>query len=152
MNRFPILAFFVAAAMTGTFHNAAPRAAAGRVAPATGAKPVAAARPAPQFVPRATGINPQRFNSNLPQTIGQPPVYVQRTYSPALQTSNPAFAALNAQRNGQMQQPISIDPATRQTELRTLAEMRQRRGVVTGEGNILDPATRQNEIQIGRAS
>jgi len=158
MNRFPILAFFVAAAMTGTFHNAAaqmmnatvqtasPRVAAGRGAPATGAKPVAAARPAPRFVPRATGINPQRFNSNLPQTIGQPPVYVQRTYSPALQTSHPAFAALNAQRNGQMQQPISIDPATRQTELRTLAEMRQRRGVVTREGNILDPATRQNEI------
>ena len=46
-----------------------------------------------------------------------------------------------------MQQPITVDPATRQTELRTLAAMRQRRGVVTREGNILDPATRQNEIR-----
>ena len=44
-----------------------------------------------------------------------------------------------------MQQPITVDPSTRQTELRTLAAMRQRRGVVTREGNILDPATRQNE-------
>ena len=45
-----------------------------------------------------------------------------------------------------MQQPITVDPATRQTELRTLAAMRQRRGIVTREGNIVDPATRQNEI------
>jgi hypothetical protein len=44
-----------------------------------------------------------------------------------------------------MQQPITVDPSTRQTELHTLAAMRQRRGVVTREGNILDPATRQNE-------
>jgi len=78
--------------------------------------------------------------------IAQPPVYLQRVYSPPLQASNPAFAALNAQRMGLAQQPITIDPATRQTELRTLAEMRQRRGFVTREGNILDPATRQNEI------
>ena len=45
-----------------------------------------------------------------------------------------------------MQQPIAVDPATRQTELRTLAAMHQRRGIVTREGNILDPATRQNEM------
>ena len=45
-----------------------------------------------------------------------------------------------------MQQPITVDPATRQTELRTLAAMRQRRGVVTREGNILDPATRETEM------
>jgi Putative peptidoglycan binding domain len=70
---------------------------------------------------------------------------VQRGYSPPVQTSNPTFAALNVPRNGAMQQPITVDPATRQTELRTLAAMRQRRGVVTREGNIVDPATRQNE-------
>ena len=46
-----------------------------------------------------------------------------------------------------MQQPISVDPATRQTELRTLAAMHQRRGIVTREGNILDPAPRENEIR-----
>ena len=47
-----------------------------------------------------------------------------------------------------MQQPITVDPATRQTELRTLAAMRQRRGIVTREGNVVDPATRQNEMHI----
>ena len=46
-----------------------------------------------------------------------------------------------------MQQPITVDPATRQTELRTLEAMRQRRGIITREGNIVDPATRQNEIR-----
>src|SRR5262249_16292183 len=49
------------------------------------------------------------------------------------------------QRPGSVQRPITLDPATRQTELRTLAAMRQRRGLVTRDGNILDPATRQNE-------
>jgi hypothetical protein len=91
---------------------------------------------APQGIPWPTGFNPQRFNPNLP-----------RTYAPSVQTSNPAFAALNMQPSGPGQQSIRVDPATRQTELRTLAAMRPRRGIVTREGNILDPATRQNEIR-----
>jgi hypothetical protein len=158
MNRFVFSAFFVAAALAGSFQiakgqmvnatvqTAAPRVGANRGAPATAAKPVATARVAPQVVPRPTGLNPQRFNANLPRTIAQPPANLQGTYSPPVRTSNPAFAALNVQRNGPVQQPISVDPATRQTELRTLAAMRQRRGVVTREGNILDPATNGNEI------
>jgi hypothetical protein len=97
------------------------------------------------MIPRPNGVNPQRFNSNLPRTIAQPPLNVQRGFSPPVQTSNPTFAALNVPRSGAMQQPITVDAATRQTELRTLAAMRQRRGVVTRDGNILDPATRQNE-------
>jgi hypothetical protein len=157
MNRFAFLAFFVAATVTGIFNNAAgqmmnatvqtasPRVAPSRSAPTTAAKPVAPVRVAPQVVPRTTGINPQRFNSNLPRTIAQPPVNLQRGFSTPVHTSNPTFAALNVPRSGAMQQPITVDPATRQTELRTLAAMRQRRGVVTREGNILDPATRQNQ-------
>jgi hypothetical protein len=42
---------------------------------------------------------------------------------------------------------IAVDPATRQTELRTPAAIHQRRGIVTRQGNILDPATRQTEMQ-----
>src|SRR6516165_874919 len=157
MNRFAFSAFFVAAAITGILNNAAgqmmnatvqttsPRVVAGRSGPTTAAKPAPAARPAPQVVPRPIGTNPQRFNPSPPRTIAQSPVNVQLSYLPPLQTSNPAFAALNVPRNGQIQQPIIVDPSTRQTELRTLAAMRQRRGVVTREGNILDPATRQNE-------
>ncbi len=159
MNRSAFSVLFVAAALAGNLHNAtaqtinstgqtaSPGVVARRSAPATAAKPVAITRVAPQGVPQPTGLNPQRFNANLPRTIAQPPANLQRTYAPPIQTSNPAFAALDVQRSGPGQQAISVDPATRQTELRTLAAMRQRRGVVTREGNILDPATRENEIR-----
>ena len=159
MNRSAFSALFVAAALAGNLHNAtgqminptvqtaSPRVVASRSAPATAAKPVATARVAPQGAPRPTGLNPQRFNANLPRTIAQPPANLQRTYAPPVQTSNFGVATLNAPRGGPVQQPITVDPATRQTELRTLAAMRQRRGVVTREGNILDPATRGNEIR-----
>jgi hypothetical protein len=83
----------------------------------------------------------------MPRTIAQPPAYLQRTYSPTLRSSNLGLAALNTQSGGPVQEPITVDPAIRQTELRTLAAMHQRRGVVTREGNILDPATRQNELR-----
>jgi len=157
MNRSAFSAVFVAAALAGNLHNAtgqminptvqtaSPRVVASRSAPATAGKPVA--RVGPQVATRPTGLNPQRFNSNLPRTIAQPPANLQRTYAPPVQTSNPAFAALNLQPSGPAQQPISVDPATRQTELRTLAAMRQRRGVVTRDGNILDPAMRENGIR-----
>jgi len=158
MNRFTLSVFFVTAGLAGSFQNAhgqainatvqtaAPRATASRGAPATAARPVAPARVAPQLVPRPTGLAPQSFNSNLPRMIAQPQAYLQRTYSPAIRSVNPGPAALNTQRGGPVQQPISLDPATRQTEVRTLAAMHQRRGFVTREGNIMDPATRQNEI------
>jgi hypothetical protein len=159
MNRSTFSAFFVVAAVAGIFQNAnaqainattqtsAPRVAAGRIAPAAGAKPVANARVSPQIVPRPTGLNPQRFNANVPRTIAQPPANLQHAYSPPVRTSNLVPATLNAPRVGAAQQPITVDPTTRQTELRTLAVMRQRRGVVTREGNILDPVTRQNEVR-----
>jgi len=158
VNRSAFSAFFVAAALAGNLHNATGQAinatvqtastqvVASRRAPATAAKPVASARVAPQVVPRPTGLNPQRFNANLPRTIAQPPANQQRTYAPPVRTSNLGLATLNAQRGGPVQQPITVDPATRQTELRTLAAMHQRRGVVTREGNILDPATRETEM------
>jgi hypothetical protein len=158
MNRFTFSAFFVVAALAGSFQIAngqmvnatmqttAPRVAANRGAPATAAKPVATARAAPQVVPQPNALNPQRFNSNLPRAIAPPAINPQRTYSPPVRTSNLGLATLDAQPGGLMQQPVTVDPATRQTELRTLAAMRQRRGVVTREGNILDPAMHGNAI------
>ena len=159
MNRSAFSALFVAAALAGNLHNAtaqiinstaqtaSPRVVPSRSAPATAAKPVAITRVAPQGVPQPTGLNPQRFNANLPRTIAQPPANLQRTYSPIARTSSPNLATLANQPGGPVQQPISVDPATRQTELRTLAAMHQRRGIVTREGNILDPAPRENEIR-----
>ena len=159
MNRFAFSVFFVVAALAGILHSApgqainatvqtaSPRVVANRNAPATAAKPVATVRVAPQIVPRPTGLNPQRFNSNLPRTVAQPPANLQRTYPPIARTSTPNLATSANQRGGPVQQPITVDPATRQTELRTLAAMRQRRGVVARDGNILDSATRQNEVR-----
>ena len=95
MNRSAFSALFVAAALAGNLHNAtaqtinataqtaSPRVVASRSAPATAAKPGAITRVAPQGVPRPTGLNPQRFNANLPRTIAQPPANLQRTYCAA---------------------------------------------------------------------
>ena len=159
MNRSTFSAFFVIAALAGSLHSAlgqainatgqtaSPRVVASRNAPAPAAKPVAATRVAPQGVPRPTGLTPQRFNSNLPRTVVQPPANLQRAYLPPVRPSNLGLATSNAPR-GAVQQPISVDPSTRQTELRTLAAMRQRRGVVTRDGNILDPAAHQNAVGV----
>jgi hypothetical protein len=159
MNRFTLSAFFVIAGLAGSFHTvngqainatmqtAAPRSVAGRSGPAPATKPVAPGRAAPQVVPRSTGVNPQRFNANLPPTVAQPPAYLQRAYSPTVRSANPSLAALNAQPSTSGERPITLDPTTQQTELRTLAAMHQRRGVVTREGNILDPPTRQTEMR-----
>ena len=156
MIRFTLSVFLVTAGLAGSFQNAqgqainatvqaaAPRGTARRSAPAA-ARPVAPARVAPQFVARPNGM-PQSFNANPPRMIAQPPVYLQRTYSPTMQSVNPRLTVLNTQRGGPAQQPISLDPATRQPEVRTSVAMNQRRGFVTRDGNIMDPATRQNEI------
>jgi hypothetical protein len=151
MNQFTFSIFLVTATVAGSLHNATGQAisasmqtAAPRGAPATAAKPVATARVAPQFAPRLTGFNPQRFNANLPPMIVQPAINPQHSYSPIVR--NPAFAGLNAQRSTTGPQAIALDPATQQTEMRTLAEMRQRRGIVTREGNILDPGTRETQM------
>jgi hypothetical protein len=149
MRQFGFSTFFVAAALAGSFQNAtgqAINASMQTAAPRVAAKPVANARVAPPIAPRPPGVNPQRFNANVPRAIGQPGISPQRDYWPTMRSSNPAFAALNVQRSTTGQQPIPLDPATRQTELRTLAAMHQQRGIVTREGNILDPATRRNEL------
>jgi hypothetical protein len=113
----------------------------------TAAKPVANGRVAPQVIARPVGVPTQRFNPNLPRIITQPSINAQRTYSPPVRISNPAFATLNKQYSATGQQPISIDPATRQTELRTLAAMRERRGYVKGQPTMLDAATRKTELR-----
>ena len=84
MNQFVFSAFFVAAVLGGSLHNAtgqminptvqtsSTRVAASRSAPATSAKPVVTTRVAPQAVVRPMGVPTQRFNSNLPRTVAPP--------------------------------------------------------------------------------
>ena len=103
---------------------------------------------APQVVARPTGLPPQSFNANLPRTIAQPPAYLQRTYSPTVRTANPDFRGIkHTARWTSATTHFTLIQRHDKLKLRTLAAMRQRRGIVTREGNILDPATRQNEIR-----
>lgn len=159
MNQFTFSTLFVAAtlavslhtatgqAMNATVQTGAPRVAGNRGAPATAAKPAAAPRVAPQ----PTGFNRPKFNANVPRPIGQPMIdQQQHSYSPILR--NPSFTALNMQRITTEPQPIALDPATRQIEMQTLAQMHQRRGIVTREGNVLDPGTRKTEMHTSAAS
>ena len=139
MNRSAFSALVVAAAFGGSLHNAtgqminptvqtaSPRVVASRSAPVAAGKPVAGARVAPQVAGRPIALNPQRFNSNLPRTIAQPPANLQRAYSPIVRTPNYSVATLNGPRTAAVQQPMVIDQPTRQTELRTSATLRERR-------------------------
>ena len=157
MNRFSRFCVFAAVAgslqhatgqmINATVQTASPRVAASRPAPATAPKAfgVATTRVAPQVVARPAGIPAQRFNSNPPRTTAQPAMNLRPNYSARVGISTPAFAALNAQRGALGQQAITVDPTTRQTELRTLAAMHQRRGIVTRQANTLDPTTREIE-------
>jgi hypothetical protein len=158
MNRLTFSAFLVAAALAGIFQHADGQAmgaptqtTAVRVAPNRSPRVAAAKRGgAPRAVPprvdsRTAAVAAQSFNGNLPRPIAQPPAYLQRTYFPSTQSVNPAPATLNTERGGPAQEPVSIDPAIRQTELPTLSAMNQRRGIVTRDGNVLDPAAPQNE-------
>jgi hypothetical protein len=159
MNRFGFSTMCVVAALAGSFQiamgqminatvqTASPRVVASHNGPATAAKPVANGRVAPQVIARPVGVPTQRFNPTLPRTITQSPINPQRIYSPPIRTSNPAFAALSTGHAAGGPGAISLDPATRQTELRTLAAMRERRGYIKGQPTALDAATRKTELR-----
>ena len=133
-------------AINATMQNASPRVATTRAAPAVAARPIASAPGAPHVVGRPTGFSPQRFSPYVPRTIAQPPTNLPN-HSPLARTLNPTVASVMAQRGGPGQQAIIVDPATRQTELRTLAAMRERRVLGTGQPVTLDPATRETELR-----
>jgi putative peptidoglycan binding protein len=92
------------------------------------AKPVAntgIARPAA----RPSSFTPRTFNTNAPRAVGQSPNLLPN-YPVVARSLNPTVAAINPQRIARTrgQEGITLNPATRQTELRTLAAMRERRG------------------------
>ena len=104
-----------------TAQTVSSRPVASRAAPAPKAFGVARPAVVPHIAPRPTGF--------VPRTVGQSAPNLLPNYPVVPRSSNPTAASINAQRirriNGQ--EPITIDPATRQTEVRTLAAMRQRR-------------------------
>jgi hypothetical protein len=102
-----------------TVQNVSSRPAPSRAAPA--AKPIANTPSAPHVAPRSTGF--------VPRTVGQSAPNLLPNYPVVPRSLNPTVAAINAQRIRRIdgQEPITIDPATRQRELRTLAALRERR-------------------------
>ena len=158
MNRFEFSALCVIAALAGSLHTAtgqminsnvqsAPRVVTSRGAPAVAPRPVASAPVMQHIVARPTGFSPQRFSSNVPRTISQLGTNLQRNYSPVVRSLNPTFASLRAQGGAPGQQAITLEPATRERELRTLAAMRERHGFGTRQPIRIDPATRQSELR-----
>src|SRR5881275_2457340 len=133
-------------AINATMQNVSPRAVTSRAAPAVAGRPIASAPVAPHVVARPTGFSPQRFSPYVPRTIAQPPANLPK-HSPFVRTLNPTVASVMAQRGGSGPQAITLDPATRQTELRTLPAMRERRSLGTGQPIMLDPTTRETELR-----
>jgi hypothetical protein len=139
MKHFKFLALCFIAGMAASMHTAAgqginPTVQTGsvRVAPSRAApvaKPVANTAFARHVAARPPSFTPRTFNTNAPRIIGQQGTNLRPNYSPVLQPLNPRFAAINAQgiARTREQEGITLNPATRQTELRTLAAMRQRR-------------------------
>jgi hypothetical protein len=131
-------------AINATMQNSSPRGTTTRGAPAVARRPIARAPVAPYVVGRPTGFSPQRFSPYVPRTIAQPPANLPNYI---VRTLNPTVASVMAQRGESGQQAIIVDPAIRQTELRTLAAMRERRALGTGQPIALDPATRETEMR-----
>jgi hypothetical protein len=139
MKHSKFLAFWLIAALLVTIHtargqvinataqNASPRVATTRVAPA--ARPIVKTSMAPRIAAVPTSFDTRTFNTGAPRMISQPGMNLPSNNQSAVRTLNPSFATMRVPRSApSAEQPIRIDPATRQTELRTLGAMHERRG------------------------
>jgi hypothetical protein len=147
-NKSKFSAFCLIAAFSGSIHTAAgqvinpsvqnisSRAVTNRGAPA--AKPIMNASIAPHIAPRPTSFSPRTSNSSAPRIIAQPVTNFRPNNSAVVRTLNPTFAAISPQQIARTGEPqtITLDPATRGKEFRTLAAMRARRGVKTDNSTL----------------
>ncbi len=111
-----------------TAQNVSSRPAApSRGAPA--ARPIVNPAIGQRVAPRPASVVPRTVSPSGPRTVGQSAPNLLPNYPAVAGSLNPTVASINAQRIQRIdgQEPITIDPATRQNELRTLAAMRQRR-------------------------
>ena len=147
-SKFPVLCSI--AALFASIHtvcgqqagNASAQNVSSRPAPGRGAP---AARPNlnPAVVPHVAPMPA----SVVSRTVGQPAANLLPNYPVVPRSLNPTVAAINAQRirHTDGQEPITIDPATRQRELRALAAMRYRPGFGT-ESRTLAPTNAQRSV------
>jgi hypothetical protein len=81
-------------------------------------------------VARPVRFTSQPLNAGAPRIISQPATNLRLNYPPVAQPLNPPLATMRAQKDPRAAElePVRVDPATRPTELRTLAAIRERRG------------------------
>jgi len=115
--------------INATAQNAAPRVVTTRGAPA--ARPIVNTSIAPRVAAVPASLNPRMVNTGAPRMISQPGMNLRANNPPVARPLNPALSTVRMQRSARPAElePIRVDPATRQTELRTLAAMRERHGV-----------------------
>ena len=132
--------------INATMQNASARVVT-RAAPA--AKPIANTAIGPHVAPRPASFTARTFNSYAPWTAGQFVPNAGRNSPYIVRSLNATVAPISTQRNALIgdQRAITVDPAVRERELRTLAEMRERRGYVKGQPTTLDAATRRTELR-----
>jgi Putative peptidoglycan binding domain len=131
-------------AINATMQSTSPRVATARPAPAVGARPNANAPVAPHVVSRPTGFTP--YAPRMSQFVPN----ISRNHSPYIVRSlGPTVASMSAQPGVRIgdQPAITLDPATRQTELHTLAAMRERRDFGISQPIAFDPTTREIEAR-----
>ena len=111
--------------INATVPNVSSRPAPRRGAPV--AKPIVNLAIAPHVAPRPISFIPRNGASYVPRTVGQSAPNLLPNYPVVARSLNPTVAAINTQRIPRMggQEPITLDPTTRQNELRTLAAMRE---------------------------
>jgi Putative peptidoglycan binding domain len=115
--------------INATAQNASPLVVTSRVAPA--AKPIGNTSGAPRVAARPTSFNVRTFNAGAPRMISQPGVNLRANNPQIARPLNPALATMRVQKSARPAElePIRVDPATHQTELRTVAAIRERHGV-----------------------
>jgi hypothetical protein len=131
--------------INATMQNASARVVT-RAAPA--AKPIANTAIAPHAALRPARFTPRTFNSYAPRMAGQSVPTAGRNSPYIVRSLNATVAPISTQQNGQIgdQRAITVDPAVRERELRTLAAMHERRSFGTQQA-ALDPATRETELR-----
>jgi len=131
MNEFKFLALCLIAALFADIQSGSGQAINATVQNVS-------SRPAPvravsRVAPRPVSVVPRNVNSYVPRTVPQSAPNLLPNYPVVPQSLNPTVGAINAQRirPSDVRGAITLDPATRQNELRTLAAMRQRRALGT---------------------
>ena len=121
---------------SGQAINATVQTVSSRPAPSRGvpaARPIVNTAMAPHVAPRPASVVPRTVSSYVPRTVAQSAPNLLPNYPVVARSLNPTVAAINAQRirRGAERETITVNPAIRQNELRTLAAMRERRAIGT---------------------